>query len=229
MKNLNKTLSAAAMLGALALVAAAAQAGPTMLTKLDDKQVLDSSTKLVWVSDWNLAASRGDDADGLMIWADAVAWIAKLNAAKYAGHNDWRLPSTSFAASSPCSGAAGYLYGCKSSEMGHLFYEVLGGKAGETILEQGGDSDVEKANLALFKNVQNDTYWSGTEYTSTFAAWSFNTYFGWQNRSDKLNGFHALAVRTADDATAALPEPQTLGLTLLALAGALLVRRRRAI
>ncbi|MGS0755568.1 PEP-CTERM sorting domain-containing protein [Roseateles sp. GG27B] len=38
---------------------------------------------------------------------------------------------------------------------------------------------------------------------------------------------YALAVRPAD-VTAAVPEPQTLALTLIALAGVLVVRRRRA-
>jgi hypothetical protein len=39
------------------------------------------------------------------------------------------------------------------SEMGHLFYDELGGNARESVLETG-DSQQEKDNLALFKNVQ---------------------------------------------------------------------------
>lgn len=57
-------------------------------------------------------------------------------------------------------------------------------------------------------------------------AWYFNTGVGVQGRAGKDNNrFYALAVRPGD-VTSAVPEPQTLALTLIALTGALLARRR---
>jgi len=44
------------------------------------------------------------------------------------------------------------------------------------------------ANLALFTNVQSDTYWSGTEYApGTYGVWSFETIFGTQDSIIKGN------------------------------------------
>ncbi len=222
--------------GALALTGAA-QAGPVVLTKLDDKQVLDSSTKLVWASDWNLAKTTGYASDGRMTWSESMAWIAKLNASNYAGHNDWRLASTNTTAPSKCNesynpggGHADQYFGafCSGSEMGHLFYEALGGKSGESVLNQAGDSAVEKANLALFKNVQADFYWSATTFPpNSDYAWGFYTQFGGQYLTDRKDLYFALPVRAAD-VSASVPEPQTLALTLLALIGLTFVRRRRA-
>ncbi|MGS0755567.1 Lcl domain-containing protein [Roseateles sp. GG27B] len=132
-----------------AAMASAAQASFVTLTQLDSQQVQDSSTNLVWASDWNLAQTSGYDADGRMTWDQSTAWIASLNTGNYAGHNDWRLPTTNTAASSNCDSNYNpgggfsqqyYGFGCSGSEMGHLFYEALGGKQHESILDQSGDT-----------------------------------------------------------------------------------------
>jgi hypothetical protein len=47
--------------------------------------------------------------------------------------------------------------------LSHLFVEDLGNKDGESVLIQTGNADKQKANLALFNNVQSYTYWSGTQ------------------------------------------------------------------
>lgn len=87
--------------------------------------------------------------------------------------------------------------------MGHLFYSELGGSAFRFILTSM-DSDIAK-----FTNLQDTTYWSGTEFpSSNAAAWAFD--FG-----DGLGGFHrtqrknkgcgsALAVRSG--VIASVPE-----------------------
>jgi hypothetical protein len=224
-----KALKAAALLGVLTLVGAV-QAAPLLKSVSGGQGVLDTSTNLEWLQDWNLAGEK-------MSWSESIAWIAKLNADKYAGHNDWRLPNTNASASSNCSltshdpgvGQLYYGYGCTGSEMGHLFYNVLGGKSDESILTQAGDTADEIANLALFKNVQSHVYWSGTEYApGSSLAWDFLTYDGRQHVGVKPNSVYALAVRPGG-VTAAVPEPQTWALLLMGFTGLLLARRRRAL
>jgi len=236
---LKKTLKTAALLGALTL-AGAVQAGPTPVLKSVSSGlgVLDTSTGLEWLQDWNLAKTSGYDSDGRMTWSQSIAWIAKLNADNYAGHSDWRLANANATASSNCDSTfnpgGGFApqyrgFKCTGSEMGHLFYNALGGEVVESILNQTGDTEAEKANLALSKNVKSSGYWSGTAYApkSNFA-WFFHTADGGQGYYNTDLSMYALAVRPGDVA-AAVPEPQTLALTLIALTGALLARRRRAL
>ncbi|TSA35333.1 MAG: DUF1566 domain-containing protein [Verrucomicrobiaceae bacterium] len=49
-----------------------------------DGTVTDRATGLVW--------SKDDSGTG-MNWQSALAWVQKMNAAKFLGHDDWRLPN----------------------------------------------------------------------------------------------------------------------------------------
>ena len=70
-------------------------------------------------------------------------------------------------------------------------------------------------------------YWSGTENAPRpLNAWNFGTFYGGQISAGKVNALYAVAVRPGD-ATAAVPEPQTLALALLALGATVVARRRR--
>lgn len=81
------------------------------------------------------------------------------------------------------------------------------------------------SNTLPFVNVQTGRYWSGTEDGPGVVAWYFRPDVGLQRNGDELNGHFAVAVRPAD-VTAAVPEPQTLLLALLALGAALVARPR---
>ncbi len=90
--------------------------------------------------------TSGYDADGLMTWSQAMTWVGNLS---YGGVTGWRLPT-----SDTCMGI-----NCTGSEVGHLFYNELGGTAFSSILTST-DPD-----LALFTNIQTyEYYWSHTEY-----------------------------------------------------------------
>ncbi|HBG06395.1 MAG: hypothetical protein A2075_21850 [Geobacteraceae bacterium GWC2_58_44] len=62
--------------------------------------VTDLLTGLVWAENANLMASRNPSfdtdwtpGDGVVSWDQALAYIRKLNAEKYLGYGDWRLPN----------------------------------------------------------------------------------------------------------------------------------------
>ena len=76
-----------------------------------------------------------------------------------------------------------------------------------------------------FTNVQSSLYFSGTESTAGFGAWSYRPGFGPQAGAQSSQNF-AVAVRPGD-LTATVPEPQTLALALLALGATALARRSR--
>ncbi len=169
-----------------------------------------------------------------LTWDAAVLWADTL---VYGGYNDWRLPTLN-PSDTTCSknfdpgGSFGLQYlgtGCTGGELSHLFVTDLGNQAFTSVLDQVGDTAEQIANLALFSNVQSFVYWSGTEYApSPSFAWTFLTGDGRQGFGDKDVALFAVAVRPGDVA-AAVPEPQSLALVLLALGAAVAVRRKRPV
>jgi len=107
--------------------------------------IYDTDFDITWLADACYARTCGDDADGLMNWSDASAWVDQL---VYGGYDDWRLPT---ALNPDGSGPDGWYsdpFNKKGSEMGHLFYDELGGTANESIWNST-DPD-----LGLFVNIE---------------------------------------------------------------------------
>jgi len=215
-------------IGVMALVLATGVA-PAALVDRGGGMIYDSTRNITWLADMNYAETRGYDSDGLMNWAAATTWASNL---VYGGYDDWRLPTLIPSASdtscsfsfSPVRGDEQYFYGynCTGGELSGLLVTDLGNKARESVLNQVGDTAEQMANLALFSNVQSNGYWSGTEHDGN--AWIFYTYHGGQYDVHKVREFYAVAVRPGD--VAAVPEPQTAALVLLALGLAAVVRRK---
>jgi hypothetical protein len=205
--------------------------------------IYDTVQDITWLADLNPSKTQYDNtggaqgyADGQMEWLQANIWA---NGLVYGGYTDWRLPSV-VQPDASCSnqfdpgdgtGVRSSGSGCVGSEMGHLFYNDLGGNAGESLLDATGDSATEIANLALFSNPQDGLYWSSTNYApnSNFA-WAFFTTDGSQNAWNKGFQFIALAVRRGDSVST-VGEPGAAALSALALGLMTLVghvRRRGA-
>jgi MYXO-CTERM domain-containing protein len=212
-------LSRLALAAALSVATLSAQAA---LINRGGGMVYDTVQNITWLQNWN--------TNGPMNWTTANDWANNL---VYGGFDDWRLPTTNTTVSSNCAenfnpGGGFPLqyfgFNCTGSEMGHMFYNEFGATAGNSIF-----SGSNAANLALFTNVQSGGYWSGTEYApNPDGAWLFRTYDGLQGFAGKGNALYAVAVRPGDVA-AAVPEPQTLALALLAFGAMVVVRRRRPV
>ncbi|MCP3907116.1 MAG: DUF1566 domain-containing protein, partial [Oceanicoccus sp.] len=155
--------------------------------------IYDEDFDITWVGDGNFAQTTGYDGDGRMGWDAANTWAGGL---AIGGFADWRLP-TALNNVSPFGPDFGL--NVTGSEMGHLFYGELGGTANQPI-SLSSDSD-----LALFPNLQDFFYWSGTEYSGlAYYAWYFDFYSGTQYAYDLFNSYYGLAVRSGD--VAAVPE-----------------------
>lgn len=222
-------------LSSLLMLPSTAQA--TLISRLDGQAVYDTDFNITWMADAGLAQSQGYGNYG-MSWYVAEQWIASLNAMNYLGFSDWRLPET-LQPDPTCDtqwnsywGSKSGGLGCTLSELGHLFYDELGGVVLESI------HDTHNQNYDLFRNIGYN-YWSGTPYEvpvnlyvnygMSYFAWHFQTSNGGQFADGKYNDyfFNAWAVRDGD--VAAVPEPSVLYLLAIGfLSAALGLRSKRS-
>ena len=148
-----------------------------------------------------------DTSTGLMTWWGAQAWANNLS---LGGYTDWTLPTTI---------PANVGYSQKGSQMGDLFYNQLGGVAGNSI------TTTNNSNYNLFYNVQSDPYWSNSEYAPNPSfAWLFITNGGFQGNYGKNDHVYAWAVRSGD--VAAVPLPGSVWLFLYGLICFMGLKRR---
>jgi hypothetical protein len=169
----------------------------------DYQAVYDADRDITFLANGNAGAgSPFDDGanttDGLMTWASANAWAASLT---LGGYTDWRLP-TSLQPDPTCSGQhdpgggfplRSFDFNCTGAELGHLFYNGLGGDPITSIFDTG-----DPAKLALFTNIPLRVWTSTTIADFPAGAWRFAFDFGEQNGADKTDFLSAWAVRDGD-------------------------------
>ena len=176
------------------------------------------------VAGHTLVAGDFNAGAGRMTWWGAMAWAQDLT---FAGSSDWRLPTVTDTGTPGCNSSfnnadCGYNVDPATGELARLwdvslgntpYFDTAGNPTGCS-----GSPPYCFTNQSPFLNAQSDVYWSGTEYAPDPAfAWLFGTSYGIQYAVYKNNPFYAWAVRPAD--AGVVPEPGTLGLAALALAG----------
>ena len=164
----------------------------------DDYQAYyDTVANLTWLANGN--------TNSQMDWITANGWAAGLS---INGVTGWRLPNT-FQPDASCDSQGnegGYGYNCIGSELGQLFYTVLGGAAGDSI------NTTHNGNYDLFSNVLGNWYWSATDLPvpDNDYAWFFDFNDGSQFATNKPASIFAWAVHSGN--AAEVPLPATLPL-----------------
>ncbi len=215
-----------ALAGVLAFVTATAQAS---LIDRGSGLIYDDDLGITWLANASLSvtdtfgAAGTINPTGTMSWLTAQNWIDAMNAQAYLGFSNWRLPDTLYP--DPACTATSGGQDCSGSEMGHLFYNELGGVAGHDI------ADVHNSNYTLFENIQSNQYWSRTTFTQNPLtpddnAWVF--YFpGGVQQTIAVENFDAVwAVRDGDVVSLAVSEPVSLALASIGILALSFSRRK---
>lgn len=201
----------------------------------------DPGLNLTWLADFNYARTSGYDEDGMMNLAEARTWA---NGLEYFGVTGWRLPNVtpvngvSFNYAISQNGSTDYGtaqtgagWG-SASELGHLFYVVLGNTG--VPHPAYGDPTFPGAltNAGPFLNLNNNVWWSGADFGGYDIAswgWDFDMWDGSQDEGNPMNRIGAVAVHLGDiSSVTAVPEPSTYAMMLLGLIALTAMRRRLA-
>jgi len=184
--------------------------------RLGGAALYDTDLNITWLANLNLAATNnfgtpGVIGDGSMSWPAAVNWIAAMNHAKYLGFSNWRLPTNPIldptCSSQDTANKFSYGTGCTGSEMGHLFYDELGGVANTSI------QTLHNYNYGLFTNPSgyngnNPNYWTSTPWPAPLNPNDHFAFQFWTGSEYASSGpIFALPVLTGDvAASSVLPQ-----------------------
>lgn len=189
------------------LLALAGGAQAALIERLNGLAYYDDVSDLTWLANANTTDTR-------MTWTRANNWASSLQVGNI---TEWRLPTT-MQPDASCDiqlGNTSYGKNCTGSELGNLFYSVLGNTAGAF------------TNAGPFNNVEPLTYWTSTEYAPDInSAWGLSMYNG--NQYYYTKGSFAFAWAVADGDVAVVPVPAAIWLFGSGLLGLATLARRKS-
>ncbi len=167
----------------------------------DYQAYYDPAADLTWLANAN--------ANGPMTWSQALAWVKQLN---INGITGWRLPDSAQPDPACSRQIAGISRGfnCTGSEMGNLFYNVLGNRGLPDVCGASRNcSNIATTfkNTGPFSHIKSNYYWTATkDPTDDNSVMYFDFRYGDQREVNKIFGMYAWPVHSGNVGHAAMPE-----------------------